>query len=99
RQLLAAVRACYLKKTVVLLDEISSALDSELEEALRQVVQLIQSQCLTFIVAHRLETVVNANRILVMQDGRLVESGVHSELLAHGKVYREFVSELSLSMV
>ena len=99
RQLLAAVRACYLKKTVVLLDEISSALDSELEVALRQVVQLIQSQCLTFIVAHRLETVVNANRILVMQDGRLVESGVHSELLAHSKVYREFVSELSLSMV
>lgn len=97
RQLLAAIRACYLKKTIVLLDEISSALDSELEEALREVVKLIQSQCLTFIVAHRLETVVNANRILVMQDGRLIESGIHDELLISSKVYREFVSELSLS--
>src|SRR5690606_19100799 len=68
RQLLAAVRACYLKITVVLLDEISSALDSDLEEALREVVQLIQSQCLTFIVAHRLETVIRADRILVMDN-------------------------------
>lgn len=97
RQLLAAVRACYLKKTVVLLDEISSALDSDLEEALREVVQLIQSQCLTFIVAHRLETVIRADRILVMDNGRLTESGKHDDLLNNSKVYRDFVAELSLS--
>ncbi|MBH46569.1 MAG: hypothetical protein CME71_00190 [Halobacteriovorax sp.] len=97
RQLLAAIRACYLKKTVVLLDEISSALDSDLEEALRAVVKLIQSQCLTFVVAHRLETVISADKIIVMEDGRLLESGKHNELLNCSQVYREFVHELSLS--
>ncbi len=97
RQLLAALRACYLKKTIVLLDEISSALDSNLEEALREVVRLIQAQSLTFIVAHRLETVVRAQRILVMDNGRLCESGKHEELLIDSKVYRDFVAELSLS--
>ncbi len=97
RQLLAAIRACYLKKTIVLLDEISSALDSELEEALREVVRLIQSSCLTFVVAHRLETVRNANKIIVMEDGRAIDSGIHSELLNFSKVYQEFVAELSLS--
>ena len=97
RQLLSAVRACYLKKSIVLLDEISSALDSDLEAALRAVLKIIQYECLTFIVAHRLETVINADRILIMEEGRLSESGKHEDLLARSEVYQNFVSQLSLS--
>ena len=63
RQLVAAIRACYLKKSVILFDEISSGLDSNLEEALRRVILLVQKESITFVVAHRMETVLNADRI------------------------------------
>ena len=76
-QLICAIRSCYLKKTVVLFDEISSGLDSHLESALREVILLIQGQSLTFIVAHRLETIMEADTILVLEEGKLVSSGKH----------------------
>ena len=97
RQLLAGVRACYLKKNVVFFDEISSALDSELELALRECILLIQEVSLTIIVAHRVETIVNAHKILVMENGRLLHSGKHQELLKESTVYQEFIRQLSHS--
>ena len=97
RQLLAGVRACYLKKNVVFFDEISSALDSELELALRECILLIQEVSLTIIVAHRVETIVNAHKILVMEKGRLIHSGKHHELLKESDVYQEFIRQLSHS--
>lgn len=95
RQLLAGVRACYLKKNVVFIDEISSALDSDLELALRNCILLIQQNSLTFIVAHRIETIVNSTNILVMQNGQIIDSGIHKDLLNSSKVYKEFIKELS----
>jgi ATP-binding cassette subfamily B protein len=95
KQLLAAIRSCYLKKPVVLFDEVSSGLDSELELALREVVELIQEQSLTFVVAHRLETVIGANQILVMDDGKIIDRGVHHELFERCSIYRQFLDELS----
>jgi ATP-binding cassette subfamily B protein len=97
KQLLAGVRACYLKKSIVFFDEISSALDSELEHALRKCILLIQEFSLTIIVAHRVETIVGADKILVMEKGRVESSGKHSELLLKSKVYQEFIHELSHS--
>ena len=97
KQLLAGVRACYLKKNIVFFDEISSALDSELEYALRKCILLIQEYSLTIIVAHRVETIIGADNILVMEKGRVVDSGNHSELLYKSKVYQEFIQELSHS--
>ena len=76
-------------------DEISSALDSDLEEALRKIVMIIQRQSLTFIVAHRIETVVHSDLILVMKDGEIVDRGVHSELALNSAYYQEFISQLS----
>ena len=73
KQLISALRACYLHKSLVFFDEISSALDSDLEEALRKIVMIIQRQSLTFIVAHRIETVVHSDLILVMKDGEIVD--------------------------
>ncbi len=95
KQLLSAIRSCYLKKPVVLFDEVSSGLDSELELALRKVVELIQKQSLTFVVAHRLETVIGANQIIVMDNGSVVDKGSHSELLQRCTIYGQFLQELS----
>ncbi len=97
RQLLAGVRACYIKKNIVFFDEISSALDSELEFALRRLVLLIQKFSLTIIVAHRVETIVSADKILVMEKGRVIDSGTHYELIKRSRVYQDFISELSHS--
>jgi ABC-type multidrug transport system fused ATPase/permease subunit len=97
KQLLAGVRACYLKKSIVFFDEISSALDSELEHALRKCILLIQEFSLTIIVAHRVETIIGADRILVMEKGRVESSGKHSELIIKSLVYQEFIRELSHS--
>lgn len=95
KQLIAAVRSCYLKKSIVLFDEISSALDSDLELALRKVVLLIQKNSLTFIVAHRVETIINADKILVMDAGLVMAEGKHQELIQNNSIYKEFIAELS----
>ncbi|MCK6595181.1 MAG: ABC transporter ATP-binding protein/permease [Bacteriovoracaceae bacterium] len=97
RQLLAGLRACYLRKNIVLFDEISSAMDSELELALRSLILLLQSQSLTLIVAHRLETLIQSHHLLIMDKGRLIDSGNHSELITRNQIYQQFVKELSLS--
>lgn len=94
KQLLSALRSCYLAKPIVLFDEISSGLDSELEEALRKLVLLIQKQSLTFIVAHRIETILHADQILVMKKGRIVDRGKHKELLNNSAPYQEFITQL-----
>lgn len=97
RQLLAGLRACYLRKNIVLFDEISSAMDSELELALRSLILLLQSQSLTLIVAHRLETLIQSHHLLIMDKGRLIDSGKHIELISRNEIYQQFVKELSLS--
>lgn len=99
KQLLAAVRSCYLKKTIVLFDEIASGLDSELELALRKVILLVQRHSLTFIVAHRLETIVQADKIIVLDQGRLVAQGTHSQLIDESLSYREFISEVDSTIL
>ena len=99
KQLIAAVRSCYLKKTIVLFDEISSGLDGSLEAALRKVVLLVQQNSLTIIVAHRVETIVDADQIIVMDDGKLVSIGRHKELLESSQTYAQFLNELSPSQV
>jgi ABC-type multidrug transport system fused ATPase/permease subunit len=94
KQLISALRSCYLTKPIVLFDEISSGLDSELELALRKLVLMIQEHSLTLIVAHRIETIVKSNQILVMDQGRLQSTGTHDELMQNSATYQEFVSQL-----
>lgn len=95
KQLLAAIRSCYLKKPIVLFDEISSGLDGDLELALRNMVLFIQKKSLTFIVAHRLETIIKADKILVMESGRIIDADTHNVLIERSAVYKEFIAELS----
>lgn len=94
KQLISALRSCFLRKPIVLFDEISSGLDSELEEALRKLVLLIQQNSLTIIVAHRVETILKADQILVMKDGRLDGKGRHEELLKTNATYQDFIDQV-----
>lgn len=94
KQLICALRSCFLVKPIVLFDEISSGLDSELEHALRKLVLLIQSQSLTIIVAHRIETITESNKILVMEHGKLIDEGDHNSLLSRCATYQEFIAQV-----
>lgn len=93
KQLLSGLRALFLKKPIILLDEISSGLDSELEAALRDLINFFQSRSITIIVTHRLETILNSNTLLLLDKGQLLIQGPPSQLQHHPK-YQEFLSHL-----
>ena len=81
RQRLSIARALLKDPPILILDEATSAVDSDTEAAIARSIQRIEAGRTTLIVAHRLSTVVHADRIVVIEDGRLVEQGTHDELL------------------
>ena len=87
RQRLAIARAILRDPAVLLLDEATSALDAESERAVQQALERIMAGRTTLVIAHRLATVLSADRIVVMQDGRAVASGSHGELMAMNPLY------------
>lgn len=93
KQLLSGLRALFLKKPIILMDEISSGLDSELEAALRDLIKFFQSRSITIIVTHRLETILRSSHLLLLDQGQLLAQGNHAALQDHPK-YREFLSHL-----
>ncbi len=94
-QLLAGLRACFLKKPLVLFDEISSSLDSKIELALRNLIRFIQRDSLTLIVAHRVETIQTAENIYVLSSGKITHHGEHKYLMSASEIYRDFHNHLS----
>jgi ATP-binding cassette subfamily B protein len=87
RQRLAIARAILKDAPVLLLDEATSALDAENETLVQGALDALMAGRTTLAIAHRLATIVNADRILVMEDGRIVEEGNHQSLLAQGGLY------------
>ena len=87
RQRLAIARALYKNAPILILDEATSALDSESERAVQAALDTLMHGRTTLIIAHRLSTIEHADRIVVMDAGRVVESGPHAALLAAGGLY------------
>lgn len=90
RQRIAIARAVLLNPRILILDEATSALDSESENLVQEALDRLMGDRTAFIIAHRLATVRGADRILVMDQGKIVEAGTHGELLAKGDRYAYF---------
>ena len=88
KQRLAIARAIFKDAPILILDEATSQLDSESESLVAQALENLTSGRTTLVIAHRLSTVRRADRIVVLENGRIVESGSHSELLTRNGLYR-----------
>ncbi|WPB53878.1 ABC transporter ATP-binding protein [Metamycoplasma equirhinis] len=97
RQLLAITRAIIANKIILILDEATSNIDTRTEKKIQNAMAELMKGKTSFVIAHRLSTIVNANKILVINEGKIIESGTHKQLLAkHGfyeKMYHSSFDE------
>ncbi|MCV6597470.1 MAG: ATP-binding cassette domain-containing protein, partial [Mangrovicoccus sp.] len=90
RQRIALARAILKDAPILVLDEATSALDSEVEAAIQTALERVMVGKTVLAIAHRLSTIAQMDRIIVMDQGQIVEQGTHAELLARGEVYARF---------
>jgi ATP-binding cassette subfamily B protein len=90
KQRLAIARALLTEPEILLLDEATSALDAQSEEHIRETIAALKGRCSIVVIAHRLSTVREADRILVLADGRIEASGNHDELMRSSEMYARF---------
>lgn len=97
RQCMAIARAIIHNPSILIFDEATSGMDSDTEQTIQQCMESMRQKCTMFVVAHRLSTVKNADKILVIDKGMIVESGTHSELIDEKGLYYYLCKQQSLS--
>jgi subfamily B ATP-binding cassette protein MsbA len=90
KQRLSIARAFLKKSKIILLDEATSSLDSETEQKIQKALHDLTINKTTIVIAHRLSTILNSDKIFVIDNGKIVDSGKHEELLIQSKVYKNF---------
>jgi len=92
RQLISIARAIYKNPEILIFDEATASLDSESEEIVQKAIDKIMLEKTVFIITHRLSTIKNLNKIIVIENGKIFEEGSHEELLAKGGLYCKFLN-------
>ncbi len=87
KQRIAIARTLLKNPTILILDEATSSVDNKTEALIQKAIEHLLRKRTSFVIAHRLSTIMNANKILVVQDGQIVETGTHSELLTKSGLY------------
>jgi len=89
RQRVAIARALLKNPRILILDEATSSLDSESEALVQDALEYLMKGRTSFVIAHRLSTIHNADRIIVLEDGKIVQEGPHQELLKQKGLYKD----------
>ena len=90
KQRLSIARAMLKKSKIILLDEATSSLDTEIESKIQKAINTLTKGKTTLVIAHRLSTVINSNKIYVIDNGAVAASGNHEELLKKSALYKNF---------
>ena len=93
KQRISIARAVLKNSPIILLDEATSSLDSESEEKVQNAIMNLTKNRTTLVIAHRLSTIIRAKKIIVLNQGKIVDEGTHTELLGQSKIYKNLYSK------